>query len=168
MKIKSGYGDTGKMNLWGYDPYSNSKACSELVTSSYRNSFFNPEKYGEEHHVALASARAGNVIGGGDWAKDRLVPDIIRSFQNGEKVLIRSPYAVRPWQHVMEPLSGYLMLAEKLYGDNGIEYAEGWNFGPNDSDAKPVEWIVKRCVNSGVMGLVTGSTRIHNPTKQII
>ncbi len=129
--------------MGGYDPYSNSKACSELVTASYRNSFFNPEKYGKEHQVASASARAGNVIGGGDWAKDRLIPDIIRSFQKGEKVLIRSPYSIRPWQHVLEPLSGYLMLAEKLYSENGIEFAEGWNFGPDDSDTRPVEWIVK-------------------------
>jgi CDP-glucose 4,6-dehydratase len=130
--------------MGGYDPYSNSKGCSELVTSSYRNSFFNPEKYGTEHHVAIASARAGNVIGGGDWAKDRLIPDIINSFQKGEPVFIRSPYSIRPWQHVLEPLSGYLSLAEHLYGDNGIKFAEAWNFGPNDLDAKPVEWIVKK------------------------
>jgi len=129
--------------MGGYDPYSNSKGCSELVTSSYRNSFFNPEKYGNDHHVAIATARAGNVIGGGDWAKDRLIPDIINSFAKGESVFIRSPYSIRPWQHVLEPLSGYLLLAEHLYGENGIDFAEGWNFGPNDSDAKPVEWIVE-------------------------
>jgi len=102
--------------LGGYDPYSNSKACSELVTSAYRNSFFNPEDF-KEHRLALASARAGNVIGGGDWAADRLIPDIIRAALRGEKVLIRSPRAIRPWQHVLEPLSGYLALAEKLYKD---------------------------------------------------
>ncbi len=126
--------------LGGYDPYSNSKACSELVTSSYRNSFFNPRDY-SEHRVGVASARAGNVIGGGDWAPDRLVPDIIRSLINDEPIVIRNPNAIRPWQHVLEPLSGYLLLAQKLY-ENGIQYAEGWNFGPNDEDAKPVEWIV--------------------------
>lgn len=130
--------------MGGYDPYSNSKGCSELVTSSYRNSFFNPEKYGSDHQVALASARAGNVIGGGDWAKDRLIPDIIKSLEKKEPVLIRSPYSIRPWQHVLEPLSGYLILAEALYGKIGIDYAEGWNFGPNDTGTKPVEWIVKK------------------------
>ena len=133
--------------LCGYDPYSNSKSCSELITSSYRNSFFNPDKYGTGHHVALASARAGNVIGGGDWAKDRLIPDILKSFENQEPVFIRSPYSIRPWQHVLEPLSGYLTLAEQLYSEKGIEYAEGWNFGPNDADSKPVEWIVNKMCN---------------------
>ena len=130
--------------MGGYDPYSNSKGCSELVTSSYRNSFFNPEKYSKEHQVSIASARAGNVIGGGDWAKDRLIPDIIRSLRKKEPVLIRSPYAIRPWQHVMEPLSGYLTLGEALYGGNGIDFVGGWNFGPKDEDAKTVEWIVEK------------------------
>jgi CDP-glucose 4,6-dehydratase len=128
--------------LGGYDPYSNSKACSELVTSSYRNSFFNSEKYGKTHNVALASARAGNVIGGGDFATDRLIPDIIKSFLNKEKVLIRNPYSIRPWQHVLEPLNGYLMLAKELF-EKGIDFAEAWNFGPEDSDARPVENIVR-------------------------
>ncbi|HEY1406860.1 MAG TPA: CDP-glucose 4,6-dehydratase [Spirochaetota bacterium] len=136
-----GYRETEPMG--GYDPYSNSKGCSELVTSSYRSSFFNPKDYGKTHHVALASARAGNVIGGGDWATDRLIPDIVRSIMNGKTVQIRSPHAIRPWQHVLEPLSGYLLLAKNLY-EKGIEYAEGWNFGPNDEDAKPVEWIVRK------------------------
>jgi CDP-glucose 4,6-dehydratase len=132
--------------MGGYDPYSNSKGCSELVTSSYRNSFFNPKDHGKKHSVALASARAGNVIGGGDWAMDRLIPDIIRSYLKKEKVLIRSPYAIRPWQHVLEPLSGYLLLGKKLHED-GPAYSESWNFGPDDSDARPVEWIVnKLCV----------------------
>ncbi len=128
--------------LGGYDPYSSSKACSEIVTSAYRNSFFNFKEY-KKHGVALASARAGNVIGGGDWADDRLIPDIIRAISKGKKVLIRNPKAIRPWQHVLEPLSGYLSLAEKLY-KNGNKYACAWNFGPKDTDAKPVEWIVKR------------------------
>ena len=127
--------------MGGYDPYSNSKGCSELVTSAYRSSFFNPADYAK-HGVALASARAGNVIGGGDWAQDRLIPDILAAFAQNQPVLIRSPYAIRPWQHVLEPLRGYLTLAEKLYTE-GTSYAEGWNFGPNDIDAKPVEWIVK-------------------------
>jgi CDP-glucose 4,6-dehydratase len=127
--------------MGGYDPYSNSKGCSELVTSAFRNSFFNPADYGKTHQVALASARAGNVIGGGDWAEDRLIPDFIRALNNNEKVKIRSPYAIRPWQHVLEPLTGYLMLGAKLLTD-GCKYAEGWNFGPDDSDAKPVEWII--------------------------
>lgn len=128
--------------MGGYDPYSNSKGCSELVTASYRNSYFNSSKYAE-HGVALASARAGNVIGGGDWADDRLIPDFMRAIERGEKVKIRSPYAIRPWQHVLEPLTGYLTLAAKLFIDEGIKYAEGWNFGPDDSDAKNVEWITK-------------------------
>ncbi|GHT33602.1 CDP-glucose 4,6-dehydratase [Bacteroidia bacterium] len=129
--------------IGGYDPYSNSKGCSELVTSSFRNSFFNIADYGKTHHVALASARAGNVIGGGDWAEDRLIPDFIRAINNQQTVHIRSPYAIRPWQHVLEPLSGYLLLGAKLFTE-GCSFAEGWNFGPDDSDAKPVEWIIKR------------------------
>jgi CDP-glucose 4,6-dehydratase len=128
--------------LGGYDPYSNSKACSELVTSSYRNSFFNPKDY-EMHGVGIASARAGNVIGGGDWAADRLVPDCIRSLLNNQPIIIRNPHAIRPWQHVLEPLSGYLLLAQRLYED-GASFSEGWNFGPNDEDAKSVEWIVSK------------------------
>ncbi len=125
--------------MGGYDPYSNSKGCSELVTSAYRNSYFNPKDY-QKHGVALASARAGNVIGGGDWADDRLIPDFIRAISKGEKVQIRSPYAIRPWQHVLEPLTGYLILAAKLFSE-GEAYTQGWNFGPDDSDAKNVEWI---------------------------
>jgi len=126
--------------MGGYDPYSNSKGCAELVTAAYRNSYFHPDKY-KEHGVALASARAGNVIGGGDWAEDRLIPDIMRAITQGKPVNIRNPHATRPWQHVLEPLSGYLLLAQKLY-EEGASYAEGWNFGPNDEDAKPVQWIV--------------------------
>lgn len=127
--------------LGGYDPYSNSKGCSELVTSAYRSSYFNPKDHAA-HGVGVASARSGNVIGGGDWASDRLVPDCIRAILKGEKVIIRNPQAIRPWQHVLEPLTGYLMLAQKLYED-GPRYSEAWNFGPDGSDAKPVEWLVK-------------------------
>ena len=125
--------------MGGYDPYSNSKGCSELVTTSYRNSYFNPAKYAD-HGVAVASARAGNVIGGGDWADDRLIPDFIRAITHGEEVQIRSPFAIRPWQHVLEPLTGYLTLAAKLFTE-GAPYAQGWNFGPDDRDARNVEWI---------------------------
>ena len=128
--------------MGGYDPYSSSKACSELVTATYRNSFFNPQDF-KKHGVALASARAGNVIGGGDWAADRLIPDMIRAALKGEKARIRNPRAIRPWQHVLEPLAGYLLLAEKLY-KHGPRYAQAWNFGPDSGDAKDVEWIVKR------------------------
>lgn len=126
----------------GYDPYSNSKACSELVTSAYRNSFFNPDEY-TKHNVALASARAGNVIGGGDWATDRIVPDCIRALSERKPVLIRNPHSTRPWQHVLEPLGGYLLLAEMLY-TKGAVFAEGWNFGPEDCDCRSVELLVKK------------------------
>ena len=121
--------------LGGYDPYSSSKACSELVTSAYRRSFF------EAQGVALASARAGNVIGGGDWAADRLLPDFLRAIDAAQTLEIRYPNAIRPWQHVLEPLSGYLQLAEKLWTGNGA-FAEAWNFGPEESDERPVEWLV--------------------------
>ncbi len=126
--------------LGGYDPYSNSKACSELVTSAYRSSYFNPKNYAS-HGVAVASARAGNVIGGGDWANDRLIPDCIRALLKAEQIVIRNPRAIRPWQHVLEPISGYMVLAQKLCED-GPSYSGAWNFGPDDNDAKPVEWLV--------------------------
>lgn len=127
--------------LGGHDPYSSSKACSELVTQTFRDSFFPISKY-DEHGVALASARAGNVIGGGDWAKDRLIPDCIRAFLKKEKVSIRNPYSIRPWQHVLEPLSGYLLLAKMLYV-HGADYAEAWNFGPDSVDERSVLYIVE-------------------------
>jgi CDP-glucose 4,6-dehydratase len=132
--------------LWGYreeealggrDPYSSSKACAELVTAAYRHSFFST---GEG--PAVASARAGNVIGGGDWAADRLIPDMLRALNAGTAVRIRNPAAIRPWQHVLEPLSGYLTLAERLVG-HGAEYVGAWNFGPTEVDAKPVGWLVQ-------------------------
>ena len=126
--------------LGGHDPYSNSKACAELVTSSFRDSYFPAEEY-NHHTTALASARAGNVIGGGDWAEDRLIPDIMRAIVSGHKILIRNPDAIRPWQHVLEPLAGYLTLAERLYTE-GAPFAEAWNFGPEESSARPVSWIV--------------------------
>ena len=128
--------------LGGYDPYSSSKACSELVTAAYRQSFFNPEKY-EEHGVAVATARAGNVIGGGDWAKDRLIPDSVRALEKGEKILIRNPKAIRPWQHVLESLCGYLVLGQRLL-EKGPKFAGAWNFGPAEKDERPVIEVVKR------------------------
>ena len=126
--------------LVGYDPYSNSKACAELVVSAYRNSFFNPAEY-SRHGVALASVRAGNVIGGGDWAEERLIPDMMRAFTAGRPVRIRNPHAIRPWQHVLEPLRGYLAVAESLC--EGPANGQAWNFGPEQSDARPVEWMVR-------------------------
>ncbi len=128
--------------LGGFDPYSCSKGCSELITASYRKAFFNPEDY-DRHRLGLVSVRAGNVIGGGDWAEERLVPDIMAAFIKKQPVRIRCPNAVRPWQHVLEPLSGYLDLAEKLFLD-GRRYAGAWNFGPLESDIQPVRWIVDR------------------------
>ncbi len=126
--------------MGGYDPYSSSKGCAELVTSAYRRSFL------QGHDIGIASVRAGNVVGGGDWADDRLIPDILRSFEKNEAVVIRNPKATRPWQHVLEPLSGYLILAQKLY-DNRDEYAEGWNFGPNEQDVKSVDWILDKMIS---------------------
>ena len=125
--------------MGGYDPYSSSKGCAELVTSSYRRSFL------QEQGVGLASVRAGNVIGGGDWADDRLIPDILRSFEKNKPVIIRNPKATRPWQHVLEPLSGYLILTQNLY-KNQKKYAEGWNFGPNEKDVQPVDWILDKMI----------------------
>lgn len=132
--------------LWGYrendpmgghDPYSASKGCTELVVSAYRRSFL------AETGIPLASARAGNVIGGGDWTASRLVPDVLRAFAAGEAVVLRNPTAIRPWQHVLEPLSGYLLLAQRLV-EQGQAHADGWNFGPDDSDARTVAWVVER------------------------
>ena len=125
--------------MGGHDPYSNSKGCAELVSSAYRRSFF------QQGAPALATARAGNVIGGGDWATDRLVPDILRAFEKNEPAVIRNPHSTRPWQHVLEPLSGYLVLAQRLWG-GGAAFAEAWNLGPRDEDARPVQWIVERLV----------------------
>jgi CDP-glucose 4,6-dehydratase len=128
--------------LGGHDPYSNSKACAELVTAAYRNSFFAPETL-PQHGVAVATVRAGNVIGGGDWALDRLIPDLLRAFLSGHPAMIRNPDAIRPWQHVLEPLRGYLMLGERLLAGES-SFATAWNFGPTEEDARPVEWIVRR------------------------
>ena len=134
-----GYSETDA--LGGDDPYSASKGAAELVTAAYRRSFFPPKQY-VEHHVAVASVRAGNVIGGGDWSAGRLIPDIVQAFTKGEPVLIRSPEAMRPWQHALDALHGYMMLAERMWSDEG--FADAWNFGPSDDDTKPVAWIVER------------------------
>ncbi len=148
--------------MGGYDPYSNSKGCAELVVSAYRNSYFSAATYAQ-HGVALATARAGNVIGGGDWALDRLVPDILRAIMAKKTVVIRNPDAIRPWQHVLEPLNGYLMLVEQLAA-KGANYAEGWNFGPADEDAKPVSWIVDRLtasIGDGITWELEGAEQPH-------
>ncbi len=128
-------------HLGGYDPYSNSKGCSELVTSAFRNSYFNTAEY-NKHKVALASVRAGNVIGGGDWAENRLIPDLMNALINNVVIKIRNPEAIRPWQHVLEPLGGYLLLAEKMWID-GEKFSEPWNFGP-DEENKSVSWIIDK------------------------
>lgn len=128
--------------LGGHDPYSSSKACMEFVVSSFRNSFFHPDRF-NEHQVATASIRAGNIIGGGDWSQDRLVPDMMRSFAAGQPVCLRNPRAMRPWQYVLETLRGYLLLAQHLHQD-GRHYSGAWNFGPSETDIQPVEWIVDK------------------------
>lgn len=144
--------------MGGYDPYSNSKGCAELVTSAYRRSFF-----GAGSPVALASGRAGNVIGGGDWAADRLIPDILRAIAAGDPVQIRNPLAIRPWQHVLEPVGGYLVLCQALWDDPQAA-AEAWNFGPRDDDAQPVQWIVEKlCAlwGDGAQWVHDASTQPH-------
>lgn len=142
--------------MGGHDPYSNSKGCAELVTSAYRKSFFS-----EKGSANLASARAGNVIGGGDWSDDRLIPDILRAFESKKPVIIRNPLSTRPWQHVLEPLSGYLVLAEALYEDSS--YAEGWNFGPRDEDCRPVSWILDKLVEKWGDGASWELDKNNNP-----
>lgn len=131
--------------MGGHDPYSNSKGCAELVTACYRQSFFSAKDY-PKHGVAIASARAGNVIGGGDWSADRLVPDAIAAFESGLPLMIRNPLATRPWQHVLEPLSGYLVLAQALY-EQGAVFNGAWNFGPNDADARSVQEVIELLIN---------------------
>jgi len=143
--------------MGGHDPYSSSKGCAELVTAAYRKSFFN-----ENRTTFLASARAGNVIGGGDWAEDRLIPDILRAFENNEPVIVRNPLSTRPWQHVLEPLSGYLVLAQLLF-EEGSSFAEGWNFGPKDEDCKPVSWILDKMVENWGNGAKWELDKNYNP-----
>lgn len=138
-----GYRETDP--LGGYDPYSSSKACAEIVTAAFRQSYFPLDKL-PQHRCGIATARAGNVIGGGDWSTDRLIPDLVRGFAQGKPALVRRPDAIRPWQHVLEPLHGYLLLAEKLLTGRP-EYATAFNFGPRDDDAQTVGWIVKKMVD---------------------
>jgi CDP-glucose 4,6-dehydratase len=142
QELSRGYKENDPMG--GYDPYSSSKGCAELITSSFRDSFFKNSN-DKDYDISLASVRAGNVIGGGDWADNRIMPDIMRVILNKKIIKIRNPTAVRPWQHVLEPLRGYLELAEKLYNYKS-EYTESWNFGPDDDDVKPVSWIVNKVV----------------------
>lgn len=132
--------------MGGHDPYSSSKGCVELVTAAYRKSFFSVEQFAQHQH-AIASARAGNVIGGGDWSVDRLIPDAIKAFEVGQTLSIRNPLATRPWQHVLEPLSGYLVLAQALY-EKGAAFAQGWNFGPADSDARSVQAVTNLLIST--------------------
>jgi CDP-glucose 4,6-dehydratase len=158
--------------VWGYreneamggkDPYSNSKGCAELVTTAYRESYF-PSATVDRHGVAIASARAGNAIGGGDWTSDQLIPDLMRSFLEGQPCQIRNPTAVRPWQFVLEPLRGYLRLAEQLAAEPS-GFASGWNFGPADSDAQPVSWIADELTRSWGHGASWSYDRAHHPSE---
>lgn len=132
--------------MGGYDPYSSSKGAAEIAISSWRRSFFNPSKYAE-HHKSIASVRAGNVIGGGDWAKDRIIPDCIRALEEGKDIEIRSPKSIRPWQHVLEPLSGYMLLAKKMW-ESPAEYCEAWNFGPRAESISTVWEVASKVVEN--------------------
>ena len=152
-----GYRETDSMG--GYDPYSSSKGCAELVVSAYRRSFFNPEKY-DKHKVALSSARAGNVIGGGDWGQDRLISDCIKSLSQNKTIVIRNPQATRPWQYVLEPLTGYLLLGALMYEDRA-KYSSAWNFGPNDESIILVEDLVKLIIKYWGSGSYTVDTLNH-------
>jgi len=143
--------------MGGHDPYSSSKGCCELLIASYRKSFFNTP-----NSPSLASVRAGNVIGGGDWSDDRLIPDVLRAFEKGVPVIVRNPLSTRPWQHVLEPLSGYLVLAEELYS-NGDQFAEGWNFGPKDEDCQSVERILNTMIKSWGEGASWKLDESNNP-----
>ena len=152
---RSGYKENDPMG--GYDPYSSSKGCCELLVSSYRRSYFSTK-----NTPNLASVRAGNVIGGGDWADDRLIPDILRSFQNNQKVIIRNPNAVRPWQHVIELLYGYLILTEKLY-HKGEDFDSGWNFGPDQKNCKTVKWIIEKMISHWDKNILWKEDENSNP-----
>ena len=141
------YGYRENDSVGGYDPYSSSKGCAELVVSAYRNSFFNPKDSGKIHNIALSSVRAGNVIGGGDWGGDRLISDCVKTLSQNKIINIRNPQATRPWQYVLEPLNGYLLLGSKMYKD-GVKYSSAWNFGPNGNDIITVEEIVKSVIKN--------------------
>ncbi len=159
-----GYRETDAMG--GNDPYSSSKGCAELVTTTYCKSFFS-KKEPSEPTISVASARAGNVIGGGDWGADRLIPDIIRAVMNDKPLVIRNPGAVRPWQHVLEPLNGYLGLIENLW-TQGSQFEGGWNFGPIDDDCKPVDWILKALNNLWDGGIQWELDTVENPPEAFL
>lgn len=147
--------------IGGRDPYSNSKACAELITASFRDSFFNLSKF-NDHNVGIATARSGNVIGGGDWASDRIIPDFIRASENNTSLLIRYPNATRPWQHVLEPLNGYITLAEHLF-KNGKEFSQAWNFGPTDGSAHSVQWLVETFKKYSNLNISISKDNKENP-----
>lgn len=153
-----GYKETDPFG--GYDPYSSSKGACEIAIQSWRRSFFNPIDYGKKHAVSIASVRAGNVIGGGDWAKDRIIPDCIRALEAGKVINIRSPKAVRPWEHVLEPLSGYMMLAQKMW-NYPTEYCEGWNFGPENDSVSTVWEVVTELVKNFEFGVLEDSSDLN-------
>lgn len=153
-----GYKETDPFG--GYDPYSSSKGACEIAIQSWRRSFFNPIDYGKKHAVSIASVRAGNVIGGGDWAKDRIIPDCIRALEAGKVINIRSPKAVRPWEHVLEPLSGYMMLAQKMW-NYPTEYCEGWNFGPENDSVSTVWEVVTELVKNFEFGMLEDSSDLN-------
>lgn len=149
--------------MGGYDPYSSSKGAAEIAISSWRRSFFNPSDYGKKHHVSIASVRAGNVIGGGDWALDRIIPDCIKALETGKDIDIRSPKAIRPWQHVLEPLSGYMLLAQKMWNEP-VKYCEGWNFGPLPESISTVWEVASKVVEnygSGKLNDVSDPNALH-------
>lgn len=149
--------------MGGYDPYSSSKGAAEIAISSWRRSFFNPSEYGKKHHVSIASVRAGNVIGGGDWALDRIIPDCIKALETGKDINIRSPKAIRPWQHVLEPLSGYMLLAQKMWYEP-TQYCEGWNFGPLPESISTVWEVANKVVKyygSGKLNDVSNPNNLH-------
>ncbi|MBK5191133.1 MAG: CDP-glucose 4,6-dehydratase [Methanosarcinales archaeon] len=147
-------------SMGGYDPYSSSKGCVELVTSAYRKSFFNPGNYEKTHNVALSSVRAGNVIGGGDWGEDRIIPDCISALSQKETIVVRNPKATRPWQYILEPLTGYLLLGGLMYED-GARYSSAWNFGPNDESIITVGELVKLIIKHWGSGAYTIGTSNH-------
>lgn len=161
---EKGYVETDPFG--GYDPYSSSKGACEIVIQSWRRSYFNPSDYGRKHKVSISSVRAGNVIGGGDWSLDRIIPDCIRALELGQPINIRSPKAVRPWEHVLEPLSGYMMLAQKMW-ESPTEYCEGWNFGP-ESDSVSTVWEVATALvesyGSGELKDVSDPEAVHEAT----
>ncbi len=149
--------------MGGYDPYSSSKGAAEIAINSWRRSFFNASDYAVKHHVSIASARAGNVVGGGDWSKDRIIPDCVRALEAQQMIEIRSPKAIRPWQHVLEPLSGYLQLAVKMY-EEPTRFCEGWNFGPRSESITPVWDVATMFVNyygDGTLKDVSDPNALH-------